>query len=159
METHLKFVKYFAFGIALMLLSFVTSLRASSVSSGDPKLDQTIERANSEWAEAMKAGDSATIAAPYADDAVFVGFDGSCTRGRAEIEKMYDARFKRSGFAVSTKIESRNLTIDGDLAYESGYGEVGMKKDGKTVTNGGRFLTVWQQKAGEWKITHNIVLP
>lgn len=139
------------------LLIFAVSAAARS---GDPKLHRAIEKANSEFVAAMKTGDAATIAAPYVDRAVFVGIDGTCTQGRGEIEKMYRARFERSGLASSTKINSKRLVVDGDLAYESGYGEIGFLKDGKVLINGGRFLTVWQRQAdGEWKILRNIVLP
>ena len=126
--------------------------------SGNAALDQTVEKANTDWLTAMKTGDAKTIAEPYAEEGVFVGIDGKCTQGRAEIQNLYEARFQK-GLATSTKIDSRSLILDGDLAYESGYGEVGMNKDGKTVTNGGRYFTVWQLQAGKWKIIRNLVLP
>ena len=86
--------------------------------------------------------------------------DGTCIQGRTEIEKMYRDRFARSGPVQSTKINSKKLVVDGDLAYESGYGEIGLLKDGKVSINGGRFLTVWQRQAnGDWKILRNVVLP
>ena len=128
--------------------------------SGDPKLDRAIEKANSEFIAAMKTGDAATIAAPYTEDASFITIDGACIQGRTEIEKMYRDRFARSGLARSTKINSKKLIVDDDLAYESGYGEIGLLKDGKLSINGGRFLTVWQRQAnGDWKILRNVVLP
>ena len=152
-----------------LLLPFAASVSLLSASlvfpasrSGDPKLDRAIESANTEWAAAMKTGDVPTIGAPYTEDSVFVGIDGACTKGRAEIEKMYRARFASHGPAASTKIESRKLVVDGDFAYESGYAEIGWssKKDGKISAAGGRFLTVWQRQAGgEWKIRTNVVLP
>ena len=108
----------------------------------------------------MKTGDAAAIAAPYTDDAVFVGIDGACTRGRAEIEKMYRARFERSGLAKSTRINSRRVVVDGNLAYESGSGEIGRLREGKLSTDSARFLTVWQRQGdGQWKILRNVVLP
>ena len=108
----------------------------------------------------MKTGDAAVIAAPYTDGAVFVAIDGNCVQGRGEIEKMYRARFEHSGLASSTKIDSRKLVVDGDLAYESGYAEIGLVIEGKQSVKGGRYLTVWQRQAdGEWKILRNVVLP
>ena len=128
--------------------------------SGDPKLDRAIEKANSEFIVAMKTRDAATIAAPYTENASFITIDGACIQGRTEIEKMYRDRFARIGQVSSTKINSKNLVVDGDLAYESGYGEIGVLKDGKISVNGGRFLTVWQRQAnGDWKILRNVVLP
>ena len=148
----------FAF-LSLFVFCFASVISAAA-KSGDPKLDETIHKANSDWLSAMKTGDAATIAAPYAEDGIFVGADGVCTKGRSEIEKLYLTRFQKAGVAASTKIDSRNVTVDGDLAYESGYGEIGFNKDGKTTTGGGRYLTVWQRQAdGDWKIIRNIVLP
>jgi uncharacterized protein (TIGR02246 family) len=149
-----------AFRIAAATLLVLAAADAVAVPSGDPNLDRAIAKANSDYVDAMKTGDAAAIAAPYTDDAVFVGIDGACTRGRAEIEKMYRARFERSGLAKSTRIDSRRLVVDGNLAYESGYGEIGRLREGRLVVDGGRFLTVWQrQPDGEWKILRNIVLP
>ena len=143
---------------AVFLTLAPTELRAHH--SEDPKLDRAIEKANSEFIAAMKSGDAATIAAPYTEDASFITIDGACIQGRTEIEKMYRDRFARSGLARSTKINSKKLVVDGDLAYESGYGEIGLLKDGKLSINGGRFLTVWQRQAnGDWKILRNVVLP
>jgi uncharacterized protein (TIGR02246 family) len=128
--------------------------------SRNTKLNSAVRKANAEWAAAMKTGDAAVIAAPYADHAVFVGIDGSCIQGRDAIEKMYRERFAQAGVASSTRIDSKHLIVDGDLAYESGYGEMGVTKAGKLTVKGGRYLTIWQRQAdGKWKIIRNVVLP
>jgi uncharacterized protein (TIGR02246 family) len=146
--------------VAALVMLIVAALALGGEKPSDPKLAAAIGKANSEWAEAMKTGDAATIAAPYAEDGVFVRLDGSCVKGRASIETMYRERFAASGLASETKIESKNLVVDGEMAYESGYGEATMKKEGKAATSGGRFLTVWRRQAGgDWKILRNIVLP
>ena len=146
---------------ALCTVVFVTLVPAKLFAhhSGDPKLDRAVEKANSEFIVAMKTGDAATIAAPYTEDASFITIDGACVQGRTEIEKMYRDRFARSGVARSVKINSKKLVVDNDLAYESGYGEIGLLKDGKLSISGGRFLTVWQRQTnGDWKILRNVVL-
>jgi len=148
--------------LCIATVVFITVVPAKLLAhhSGDPKLDRAIEKANSEFVTAMKTGDAATIAAPYTEDASFITIDGACIQGRSAIEKMYRDRFARAGLASSTKIDSKKLIVDNDLAYESGYGEIGVLKDGKLSINGGRFLTVWQRQAnGDWKILRNVVLP
>ena len=150
------------FAVCITTVVFLTVVPAELLArhSGDPKLDRAVEKANSEFIVAMKTGDAATIAAPYTDDASFITIDGACVHGRTEIEKMYRDRFARAGLAHSTKITSKKLVVDNDLAYESGYGEIGLLKDGKLSINGGRFLTVWQRQTnGDWKILRNVVLP
>ncbi len=124
----------------------------------DPKLAEAVAKANSEWLTAMKTGDAAVIAAPYAERGMFVFPDGSTIQGRDAVEKMYQTRFEQRGRAVSTSIDSKKLELDGDLAYEWGVATIGMMKDGKPVTAGGRYLTVWQKQAsGEWQIFRNLV--
>jgi len=126
----------------------------------DSNLEKAVAKANAEWAAAMKTGDAAVIAAPYTDDSVFVLADGKSVQGRAAVEQMYRDGFQKGGPASTTKIESRSLVRDGDMAYESGYAEVGVVRQGKPVTRGSRYLTVWQaQPDGAWKILRNIVLP
>jgi uncharacterized protein (TIGR02246 family) len=150
----------FALCIATVVFITVVPVELLAHHSGDPKLDRAVEKANSDFLVAMKTGDAAAIAAPYAEDASFIMIDGSCIRGRTEIEKMYRDRFERFGLARSTKINSKKLVVDNDLAYESGDGEIGILKDGKVSIHGGRFLTVWQRQTnGEWKILRNVVLP
>jgi len=150
------------FALCIATVGFLTVVPAELLAhhSEDPKLDRAVEKANSEFVVAMKTGDAATIAAPYAENASFITIDGACVQGRAEIEKLYRDRFARAGLAQSAKINSKKLVVDNDLAYESGYGEIGLLKDGKLSINGGRFLTVWQRQAnGDWKILRKVVLP
>ena len=71
-----------------LLLALAHSIAAPS---GNAKLDNAIQKANGEFLAAIKTGDAATIAAPYADNGVFVLPDGTCIQGRAEI----DYRFAR----------------------------------------------------------------
>ena len=156
MKRNLRFSLWIATAVFLTLVP----VELLAHHSGDPKLDRAIEKANSEFITAMKTGDAKTIAAPYTEDASFIMIDGSCIRGRTEIEKMYRDRFTRFGLAQSTSINSKKLVVDDGLAYESGYGEIGLLTDGKLSIHGGRFLTVWQRQAnGDWKILRNVVLP
>ena len=150
------------FALCIATVVFLTVVPADLLAhhSGDPKLDRAVEKANSEFIVAMETGDAATIAAPYTEDASFIMIDGTCVQGRTQIEQMYRDRFARSGVARVTKINSKKLVVDNDLAYESGYGEIGLLRDGKLSINGGRFLTVWQRQTnGDWKILRNVVLP
>ena len=150
----------FALCIATVVFLTVVPVELLAHHSGDPKLDRAVEKANSEFIVAMKTGDAATIAAPYAENASFLTIDGACVQGRAEIEKLYRDRFARAGLAQSAKINSKKLVVDNDLAYESGDGEIGLLKDGKLSIYNGRFLTVWQRQTnGDWKILRNVVLP
>jgi uncharacterized protein (TIGR02246 family) len=45
--------------------------------------------------DAWEAGDGEAFAAPFSDDALFVGFDGSVTRGRDQIASTHQELFDR----------------------------------------------------------------
>ena len=146
-----------AVSIAAAIL-FLWAGRSIAASSGDASLDAAIEKANSEFLGAMKTGDASTIAAPYAEDGIFVMPDGSAIRGRAEIEKMYRTRFAQFGLPASTTLKSRAVSLDEDLAYESGDAEATVTREGKPTVVKSRYLTVWRRgENGEWKIIRNLV--
>src|SRR5262249_50424674 len=88
----------------------------------DPRLISAITKAGSDFDVAMTKGDVAPIVAPYTSDAVFVSIDGMVFRGLAEITQLYRDRFAKSGPVLESKIESEEVMVDGDLAYERGRG-------------------------------------
>lgn len=144
---------------AAMAMLLLVATAAYAEDSGHA-LDTAVHTANAEWAQAMKTGDAAAIAAPYTDDAVFVLADGKVVHGRAAIETMYRDGFRKGALATATTIATKHLVRDGEFAYESGAADVTVVRQGRTVTQGGRYLTVWQAQAdGAWKIVRNIVLP
>ena len=143
-----------------VLIGFLASAAGAAPPSGDAWLDRAIEKANSEWGVAMKGGQIEPIVRAYLEDGVFVAVDGSSIRGKTAIGDFYRDRFRKNGLAAGTRIEPRRVILDGDLAYETGYGEVTYRKDGKPVTSGGPYLTVWRkQPDGDWKILRNVILP
>jgi uncharacterized protein (TIGR02246 family) len=125
----------------------------------DPRLLSAITKANTDFEVAMTRADTASIAAPYTPDAVFVSPDGTATKGRAQIEQLYRDRFTKSEPALEARIESEQLMLDGGLAYERGRGALTRLENATRVTDWARFLTVWQRQSdGDWKI-FRVVLP
>lgn len=144
----------------LALFGALSAATAEVPPGADPRLLAAIRKANGEFEVAMTKADVASIVAPYTADAVFVLPDGTALKGRAQIELLYRDRFAKSGPALETRIESQQLMIDGDVAYERGRGSITRRVDGQRVTDWARFLTVWQrQPDGGWKILRNVVLP
>jgi uncharacterized protein (TIGR02246 family) len=126
----------------------------------DPRLLSAITKANTDFEIAMTKADTASIAAPYTPDAVFVSPDGTATKGRARIEQLYRDRFAKSGPVLEARIESEQLMFEGGFAYERGRGALTRLEKARRVTDWARFLTIWQRQTdGDWKIFRNVVLP
>jgi uncharacterized protein (TIGR02246 family) len=120
-----------------------------------------IDAANAAWFPGLRSRDARAIAAAYADSGLFIAADGTVTRGRAEVERMYTARFPRLGVIRAGGVVQDGLTVLGPSRIaEWGHGwlELGPKEEGGApVRSSGTYLTVWQREAdGQWRIVRNL---
>lgn len=117
-----------------------------------------IQAADEEWLPAMQRGDAETIAAPYADDGVFVTKAGETIRGRSAIRDFYRTRLKSIAH-ITGQLVQESLVTSGSLVYEWGHASTTVElKDGTRRSGGGAYLTVWQETSpGRWQIIRNLV--
>ena len=115
----------------------------------------SIDRANDEWTRAIVSGDADALSAPYANDGIFIGPDGSEVRGRNAVRAMYAKPRSAKVLKASIKSEGR-AAGDPDDVYEWGSATMIIERDGKTRQSSGRYLTVWHRQDKKWVITHNI---
>ncbi len=120
----------------------------------------TIAAANAAWLPAMKARDANAIAAPYADDGIFVAATGTVATGRDAIARLMRERFA-TGTVLSGELVQDGLTRQGTMIYEWGHATWTVAAGGKPPTQArGRYLTVWRRSAaGRWQIARNLSLP
>jgi uncharacterized protein (TIGR02246 family) len=149
------------FVIVMMLAATMAARPSGEGSDSVADAMPSIQRANTDWAEAMKRGDADVIAEPYAIDGVFIAADGTSIRGRSAIRDLYRARLAGKAPIVSASIERRGVAAgDRDLVYEWGSGTVTSRSAaGALEARGGAYLTVWKRRdSGRWEIIRNIVL-
>jgi uncharacterized protein (TIGR02246 family) len=116
---------------------------------------KAIEAVESGQIKAIGQHDLSGATALYADDAVFIGDDGTATRGKEAIS----AGFKEFLNDPTRKIEytagPKTFSSSGDLAYSTAaYSETYTdKKTNKQMTMKGTNLSVWKKQAdGDWKL-------
>ena len=138
--------------IAAVALSVATPECAARVADARP----AIEHANGDLLRAMNAGDAAAIAAPYADDGLFVLPDGEILRGRAAVEAFYAAHEGRT--PISGGITTQGVACGDDgMLYEWGEGEIRtLRPDGAEARRVSSYLTVWRKVGADWKIVRNL---
>ncbi len=110
------------------------------------------------FADAMMAGDSEALTQLYAEDAVIMPPNGPRGEGTAEVRETWSAAFEGSPISAST-LDSDLITVAaaGDYAYAVGsYTDSGMAPDGSEWSDQGKYLTVWKNVDGEWKIAADI---
>lgn len=120
-----------------------------------------IEAANAAWLPGLRARDAAMIAAAYADSGLFIGGDGTVTRGRAAVARLYAARFPRLGAIRDGGVVQDGLTVISPTHIVE-WGHAWIDQDpangtGPPVRSGGAYLTVWDRGAdSHWRIARNL---
>lgn len=121
-----------------------------------------IDAANDGWVPSLRRKNAMGIAYAYADSGLFIAHDGTVTRGRAAVARMYESTFPRMRQIVDGGIVQEGMAVERpDRIYEWGRAWLVMApaKDGDPPTRtGGAYLTVWERQAdGHWRITRNMV--
>jgi uncharacterized protein (TIGR02246 family) len=113
-----------------------------------------INTATDDWGKAIAAKDLDKCLSFYADDAVLFAPNAFAAVGKDAIR----AAWKQMLAAPSVQITFPSTTIDvarsGDLAVQRGpFQAVNTDAKGKSTTENGRFVIVWQKQAdGTWKV-------
>lgn len=105
---------------------------------------------------ALQAGDAASVAAFYSEDAILMPANSQYVVGRSAIKETYAAEFEANKAAgITLVMDETDLGVSGNLAYRTGT-FLGTGRDGKPQGSG-KFLQVWQRQSdGLWQITHGM---
>ena len=115
-----------------------------------------IDKANKDWLPAIERQDAKELAAPYADNGIFLTATGESVVGRTAIERLYQDRFAKARVLDGELIQD-GLTAQGTLIYEWGHARIDSEHDGQRSTRTGAYLTVWRRDPdGVWRIIRNL---
>jgi len=156
--------------LAPALLAQATPRSAAARDTGRVRLDtaailasarREIDAANADWLPGLRQHDAKAIAAPYADSGLFSAGDGTVTRGREAIARLYEARFPKIRPIRAGGIVQDGLTVLAPTRIaEWGHGWLELEPErggAPPVRSGGNYLTVWERQAdGHWRIVRNL---
>jgi uncharacterized protein (TIGR02246 family) len=156
--------------LAPALFAQATPRSAAARDTGRVRLDTAailasarpeIEAANAAWLPGLRQHDAKSIAAPYADSGLFIAGDGTVTRGRDAVARMYEARFPRLRPIRAGGIVQDGLTVLAPTRVaEWGRGWLDMEPEREgspPVRSGGSYVTIWERQAdGHWRIVRNM---
>ena len=109
---------------------------------------QAIRQASTALESSFNAKDVDKILALYTDNAVFMPPNKPLLRGRGSLKGFYDGLL--TGGSKDLKLTVSDVAGHGPLAYESGsYSMVN-----GTVPDRGKFLFIFRNMAGTWKIEY-----
>jgi ketosteroid isomerase-like protein len=135
--------------LILGILCLLTFASFASAQTGKAEA-KTLIALDDSWSAAAATRDLDRTASFYAEDASVFPPNAPLAKGREAARKVWGDYFALPDFKISWKTTS--AWVDHNLGYTSGtYQDSYTGKDGKTVTETGKYLCVWRRNAsGKW---------
>jgi uncharacterized protein (TIGR02246 family) len=135
--------------LALLPLIFAGSARRAESKSSD---EQTLRDLDAKWSAAAAAKDVDKTVSYYSDDATVMPANAPIATSKDAIRKVWQDLLTSPGASVSWKTIKVEVARSGDMACTIGTYELSMNDaTGKPVNDRGKYVAVWEKKAGTWK--------
>lgn len=115
------------------------------------KATNFIDSINQKFTEQVRAGDSVALAAHYHNDAELLFAHSEPIKGKGIVSAW--GQIIRMGVKEFT-FTTTDLSGSGNLLVETGTYE--MKMADNTLIDKGKYVVVWKQQNGEWKLFRDI---
>ena len=120
--------------------------------SQSTEIRNAIEAANEIFVSLFSQGDAAGLAALYATDGQVLPPNADFVAGPAAIQGFWQAVIN-SGLKGAT-LETLEVEQLGDTAIE--VGKYQLMLEGGQVADFGKYIVVWKQEGGQWKLRRDI---
>ena len=112
-----------------------------------------IVAANETFMTTFSRGDSAGIAVLYTENGQFLPPNSDFATGKQAIQAIFQAFMDMGVKAI--KLETIEVEGYGDTAFE--VGRYILEGEGGEVLDQGKFIVIWKQEAGQWKVHRDII--
>ncbi len=135
--------------LAAFAICFLTTTAALA---GDPRTH--IDEAWVTFVAALNAGDSATVASLYTEDAALFPPGGERVDGRAAIQDFWQGAID-GGMKIDV-LHAVEVDASGDLAGETGVFTLTVQgEDGPAKVNG-KYIVIWKRSGQTWQVHRDI---
>ncbi len=116
-------------------------------------IHDAIVAADQTFMTTFSRGDAAGIAALYTEDGQFLPPNSDFVTGKQAIQATFQAIMDRG--IKTIKLETVEVEGYGDTASE--VGRYTLEGEGGQVLDQGKFIVIWKQEAGQWKLHRDII--
>jgi uncharacterized protein (TIGR02246 family) len=103
------------------------------------------------FAEAFGRGDAAAVAAWYSTDATLLPPDQQMLKGRDAIQSFWQGAMSMG--ITEAELETVEVEVRDDIAYEVGRFVMTIRPEGGDAAKmTGKYVVVWKQEGGSWKM-------
>lgn len=131
-----------------------TGATEETVATDPAAAEQQIEEASTAWEQALLANDAAAVTALYTEDAVLLPPGAPRTAGTTDVRSMFD-EWLGASTVTEAALETDDIVVAeaGDIAYRTGtFTMTSTMADGQTWEDEGKFVEIWRNVDGQWKI-------
>jgi uncharacterized protein (TIGR02246 family) len=127
----------------------------------DAEIRKSIDAGNAKYVDAFAKSDAGALAGLYDESGSRLSPNGVVVRGRPAIAESVTGFMKSVTGPIKLNIETQDLWVVDDLAYETGKYTYTFTPPGKSETQtGGHYVTIWKhQTDGSWKISADMGVP
>ncbi len=150
-------MKYHRVALATFLLTLPVLLFVSCEKAPEDTAEvrQAIEAINKQFADAVKRGDAAAVAALYTEDARLLPPNGPTLVGREAIQNFFQSNIDAG--VSDLQLTILEVGVVRDLAYEIGqYALTIQPEEGEALRDQGKYVVIWKRENGEWKLDVDI---
>ncbi|MGH9339866.1 MAG: YybH family protein [Acidobacteriota bacterium] len=121
------------------------------------QVQQQIEQRNAELTAAFNSKDNEAMLALYTEDAISLPPNQSMVEGKEAIRQSMQ-QMEGSGVQASNlQLTTHDVEVSGDTAVEVGNYTIDITlPDGSSMTDRGKYLTVWKNEGGTWMVHRDI---
>ena len=152
-------VLLFAFLFAFVGFARAQAPAQSSVT--DLEIRKAIDAGNAKYIDAFAKSDAGALAGLYDESGSRFNPKGVVVRGRPAIAESVAGFMKSVTGPIKVSIETQDLWVVDDVAYETGKYTYTFTPPRKSETQtGGHYVTIWKRQAdGTWKIVADMGVP
>jgi uncharacterized protein (TIGR02246 family) len=147
--------------IPLLLVTIAVPVAAQTARPADvAPVQQAIDAGNAAYIAAFRRADAQALSQVYDPEGARFNEGGVVVRGRDAIADDVGKLVEKVG-PVRVTLESKDLWLMGDTAYETGLWSYTFQPKGKAEQRiGGRYVTIWKRQSdGGWKILADMGVP
>jgi len=120
--------------------------------TADPRSE--IDATLAQFVAALNAGDAATVASFYTEDAALLPPGGGRVDGREAIQAFWQGAI--DGGMKAESLHAVEVFADGDVAGEVGVFLLTMPGEEGVTEIPGKYIVIWQKRDGAWQLHRDI---
>lgn len=111
-----------------------------------PSVSQAVKQLETDWEEALKAGDADKLGGILADDWVSLGYDGKRTTKQEELADMKSGKSKLASYEIGPM----EVKVLGNIAVVQGGNTEKSSMAGKDTSGKYAWMDVFVKRDGKW---------